>query len=72
MGVLRSELSEGQWRQLEPLLPDRSGHVGRPAEDNRRFGNGVLWVIRSEMRWAPAGGEIASSPTLCGTSRIRI
>lgn len=26
--------------------------VGRPAEDNRRFVNGVLWVIRSGMRWA--------------------
>ncbi len=52
MGSLRYELSEAQWRRLEPLLPDRSGTVGRPAEDNRRFVNGVLWVIRSGMRWA--------------------
>jgi len=37
---------------LEPLLPGRLGRVGRPAEDNRRFVNGVLWVIRSGMRWA--------------------
>ncbi len=52
MGNLRYELSEGQWRRLESLLPGRVGTVGRPAEDNRRFVNGVLWVIRSGMRWA--------------------
>ncbi len=52
MGSLRYELSEGQWRRLESLLPGRLGMVGRPAEDNRRFVNGVLWVIRSGMRWA--------------------
>lgn len=52
MGSLRYELSEAQWRRLEPLLPGRLGTVGRPAENNRRFVNGVLWVIRSGMRWA--------------------
>ena len=52
MGSLRYELSEAQWRRLESLLPGRAGTVGRPAEDNRRFVNGVLWVIRSGMRWA--------------------
>jgi putative transposase len=51
MGALRYELSEGQWRRIEPLLPGRLGTVGRPAEDNRRFVNGVLWVVRSGMRW---------------------
>ena len=52
MGSLRYELSEVQWRRLEFLLPGRAGTVGRPAEDNRRFVNGILWVIRSGMRWA--------------------
>ena len=52
MGSLRYELSEAQWRRVELLLPGRAGTVGRPAEDNRRFVNGVLWVIRSGMRWA--------------------
>jgi len=52
MGGLRYELTEAQWRRIEPLLPGRFGTVGRPAEDNRRFVNGVLWVIRSGMRWA--------------------
>jgi putative transposase len=52
MGSLRYELTEAQWRRIELLLPGRSGTVGRPAADNRRFVNGVLWVIRSGMRWA--------------------
>jgi transposase len=52
MGSLRYELTEAQWRRIERLLPGRLGTVGRPAEDNRRFVNGVLWVIRSGMRWA--------------------
>ena len=52
MGSLRYELSEAQWRRIEALLPGRIGTVGRPAADNRRFVNGVLWVIRSGMRWA--------------------
>lgn len=51
MGALRYELSEGQWRRIEALLPGRAGTVGRPAEDIRRFVNGVLWVVRSGMRW---------------------
>ena len=52
MGSLRYELTEARWRRIELLLPGRVGIVGRPAEDNRRFINGVLWVIRSGMRWA--------------------
>ncbi len=51
MGVGRYELTELQWRRIEPLLPGRGGTVGRPAEDNRRFVHGVLWVLRSGMRW---------------------
>jgi len=52
MGSLRSELTDAQWRRLESLLPGRAGTVGRPSGDNRRFVNGVLWVLRSGMRWA--------------------
>lgn len=52
MGVLRYELTDAQWSRIEGLLPGRAGLVGRPGEDNRRFVDGVLWVVRSGMRWA--------------------
>ena len=51
MGVGRYELTEVQWRRIEAFLPGRGGTVGRPAGDNRRFVHGVLWVLRSGMRW---------------------
>jgi transposase len=51
MGVSRYELSDGQWRRIEGLLPGRADTVGRTAADNRRFVNGVLWVLRSGARW---------------------
>jgi transposase len=48
----RYELSEAQWLRLKDILPGRVEHVGRTAEDNRRFVNGVLWVLRSGARWS--------------------
>ena len=47
----RYELSDAQWRRIEGLLPGRADTVGRTAADNRRFVNGVLWVLRSGARW---------------------
>jgi transposase len=45
------ELSTSQWRQIEGLLPGRPGSVGVTAQDNRRFVNGVLWILRSGADW---------------------
>lgn len=51
MAVKRYELSEAQWRRIEPLLPGKSGDPGRTGRDNRLFVNGVLWVLRSGAHW---------------------
>lgn len=48
----RYELSEVQWRRIEPLLPGKASDPGRTAADNRNFVNGVLWVLRSGARWS--------------------
>jgi len=48
----RYELSEAQWRRIEPFLPGKVSDPGRTAADNRNFVNGVLWVLRSGARWS--------------------
>jgi putative transposase len=50
--VKRYELSDTQWRRIGPLLPGKAGDPGRHGEDNRRFVDGVLWVLRSGARWS--------------------
>ena len=47
----RHELSDEQWRQIEPLLPGRQGDPGRTAEDNRLFVNAVMWIARTGAPW---------------------
>ena len=47
----RYEVSVSQWRQMEGFLPGRPGSVGVTAKDNRKFVNGVLWVLRRSAHW---------------------
>ena len=47
----RYELSDDQWRKIADLVPGKVGDPGRSGEDNRRFVNGVLWVLRSGAHW---------------------
>ena len=51
MVARRYELSDSQWRRIEPLLPGKAGDPGRSGADNRLFVNGVLWVLRSGAHW---------------------
>jgi transposase len=47
----RYELSDAQWDRISDFLPGKPGDPGRTGRDNRRFVNGVLWVLRSGARW---------------------
>ena len=38
----RGQISDGQWQQIEGLLPGRPDSVGVTARDNRLFVDGVL------------------------------
>jgi transposase len=47
----RGDLSEAEWRLLEPLLPPERGRKSRLAFDNRQIVNGILWRIRTGAPW---------------------
>lgn len=49
--IHRHDISDNLWKIIEPRLSGGSGKVGRKAFDNRRFINGVLWILRTGAPW---------------------
>src|SRR5918993_3801573 len=47
----RFDLTDRQWRRLEPLLPPQRPRTGRPNDDHRRIVNGIPWVPRTGAPW---------------------
>lgn len=47
----RHDISDRVWCILQPLLPGRKGAWGGVAQDNRRFLNAVLWILRTGAPW---------------------
>ena len=47
----RYELSDAQWQRISGLMRGKASDPGRSGSDNRRFVNGVLWVLRSGAHW---------------------
>ena len=47
----RYELTEQQWRLIEPHITGLSTQAGRSGLDNRLFLNAVFWVARTGMPW---------------------
>jgi transposase len=47
----RYELTEEQFECIRDILPGKVGDPGRTAQDNHRFLNGVMWVLRSGAHW---------------------
>ena len=46
----RGDLTDAEWRILNPLLPDR-GERGPAVPDKRRMADGILWVLRTGAPW---------------------
>ena len=44
------DMTDEEWAIIKPLLPAEHGR-GRPARDNRRFLNGMLYVLRVGCSW---------------------
>jgi transposase len=51
MGAKRYALRDDQWARIKAMLPGRKGSVGRPARDNRRFVEAVLYRYRAGIPW---------------------
>ncbi len=50
-GMRRHELTDEQWKRLEPLLPPAKPRVGRPNADHRRILNAIRWRLRTGAPW---------------------
>jgi transposase len=61
-----SELTDGQWKKIEPLLPvvKRSKRGGRPPAEKRACLEGIIWVLRSGARWKDLPAKYPS-PSTC-------
>ena len=47
----RIGVSDAEWLVIGPLLPPERGRWSRPAQDNRRYFEGMLWVARTGSQW---------------------
>jgi transposase len=56
---MEGELGDDQWALIAPLLP-RHKTRGLPRADDRQTINGILWVLRSGVRWRDLPREYAA------------
>ena len=47
----RIGLTDGEWALIGPLLPPERGRGCRPAQDNRLYFEGMLWMARTGSQW---------------------
>ena len=47
----RHDISDAHWALIAPLLPGQRGQWGGIAKDNRKFINGVFWILRTGAPW---------------------
>ena len=48
---MRGDLTDEEWAIIGGLLPAERGGWARPAQDNRRFLDGMLYVLRAGCPW---------------------
>ncbi len=62
-----TDLTDGQWALVEPLLPvakSGPGKPGRPASDRREVLNAVLYVVKSGCQWRMLPSDFGPWPTI--------
>jgi len=58
--LIRRNLTNAQWERIEKLCPGKEGDKGRHGEDNRRFVDGVLWILRTGAPWRDLPDEFGN------------
>ena len=49
--LARGDLTDAEWELIEAFPPAECGRKSRPAQDNRRYLNGMLHVLRVGCPW---------------------
>ena len=44
-------VTDEEWDVIGPLLPPERGRGCRPAQDNRRYFEGMMWIARTGAQW---------------------
>lgn len=47
----RIGVTDKDWAIIGPLLPPERGRWARPAQDNRRYFEGMVWIARTGSQW---------------------
>lgn len=47
----RIGLSDAEWAIIGALLPPEHGRGCRPAQDNRLYFEGMMWIARTDSQW---------------------
>ena len=48
---MKTLLPDELWQKLEPLLPEQLWNGGRMPVGNRKVFEGILWLLKSGVRW---------------------
>ena len=59
----RHDLSDEQWKVIEPLLPPKATGRGRPRADDRKTLNGIIYVLKTGVAWEDMPRKYGSYPT---------
>ena len=47
----RIGVTDEEWEVIGPLLPPEHGRGCRPAQDNRPYFEGMMWIARTGAQW---------------------
>lgn len=60
----RHEVTEDQWKIVEPFVSVEAAATGRPPRDRRELLNGVLWILRTGAPWRDIPERYGPWPTV--------